>query len=246
MIAHTPFTLIPIPHAREDITNMHSAIWVAREMACAHNCMLRCLNSIYHQCTFVKKPEDIKDMLTYMRFWYDWIHEHHDGEESIFFPMIEELSGEKGLMEANIAQHRAFEDGLEEVGRYAKETRLNHYDGVEVREMLDRVGPVLAQHLKDEIETLLALDKYDDKKVKKTWVEFDLAMRKGDKSILFPLVFGTHDNSIPGAGDWPEVPGFIRGVVHYWFERKHQSVWRFNPSTTWGVKRSLYFTDESA
>lgn len=180
-MADTPFTPIPIPHAGEDISKLHSAVWVAREMTCAHNCMLRCLNSIYQQCIYVKEPEDIQDLLTYMGFWYDWIHEHHDGEESIFFPMIEELSGEKGIMEANIHQHRAFDDGLKEIGVYAKEITVEEFDGSKVRLILDRIGPVLERHLSDEIATLLALDKYDSMKVKKTWVEFDLAMRKGDK-----------------------------------------------------------------
>ncbi|KAH8799069.1 hypothetical protein F5884DRAFT_869636 [Xylogone sp. PMI_703] len=244
--ADTPFALIPVPHPDEDITRHHSSVWVAREMTGAHNCMLRCLNSIYHQFMYVKLPKDIKDLLTYITFWYDWVHEHHDGEEKIFFPIIEEASGRRGIMEVNVKQHDALESALEEFGVYAKETSVEKYDGAKIREILDRVGPVLSQHLNDEINTLLALDTIDSEKLKKAWNAFDLQMRNGNASVTLPIVFGTSDNEFPGAGEWPEVPAFIRMITHYLLERKHQSVWRFNPSTTWGTKRPLHFVKESA
>lgn len=61
------------------------------------------------------------------------------------------------------------------------------------------------------------------------------------QSILFPIVLGTGDSSYEEGFEWPVIPGFLRYVVHYWFERKWSGVWRFSPSTTWGEKRALAF-----
>jgi hypothetical protein len=97
--ADTPFTLIPTPGRGENLNKLEDAVFIAREMANAHNGMLRALNSIYQQCIFVKDPKDVKDLLLYATFWCDWIHEHHDGEETFFFPRVEEITSMKGLME---------------------------------------------------------------------------------------------------------------------------------------------------
>lgn len=97
--ADTPFTLIPTPGRGENLNKREDAVFIAREMANAHNGMLRALNSIYQQCIFVKDPKDVKDLLLYATFWCDWIHEHHDGEETFFFPRVEEITSMKGLME---------------------------------------------------------------------------------------------------------------------------------------------------
>lgn len=91
--ADTPFPLIPTPGRGLDLSPSspnHSSIYLAREMACAHNGMLRALNSIYNQCLYVSRPQDVKDLLTYTKFWAGWIHVHHDAEGEMFFPDVED------------------------------------------------------------------------------------------------------------------------------------------------------------
>lgn len=56
-------------------------------------------------------------------------------------------------------------------------------------------------------------------------------------------MFGTGDVDYDNE-EWPVVPGFVRYLVHYWFERKYQGSWRFSPSTTWGVRRPLLFLED--
>jgi hemerythrin-like domain-containing protein len=179
--ADAPFTLIPTPGRGENVNKLDDIVWIAREMANAHNGMLRALNSIYQQCVYVKEPKDMKDLLLYVGFWCDWIHEHHEGEETFLFPRVEEITGVEGLMEVNIAQHHTFMDGLEELQKYAKETKAGEYDGVKLRGIIDSFGANLTKHLTEEIETLLGLKKYDGLALKKAFVGFDDEMRKGDK-----------------------------------------------------------------
>jgi hemerythrin-like domain-containing protein len=216
--ADTPFTLIPTPGGDEDLAKLDDEVWIAREMANAHNGMLRALNSIYQQCIYVKEPKDIKDLLLYADFWCGWIHEHHEGEEKFFFPQAEEITGVKGLMDVNVGQHHAFMGGLEKFRRFAKETKVERYDGKEMRRVIEGFGGDLTKHLTEEIDTLLGLKKYDTVALRKAFVVFDLEMRKGEKasqlllvrgeranfwqSVLFPIVLGSSDRSYE---DWPEL-----------------------------------------
>ncbi|KAL7945351.1 hypothetical protein V8C42DRAFT_322883 [Trichoderma barbatum] len=243
--ADEPFSLLSIPGSGVNLSKAHGSVYVAREMAFAHNGMIRSLNSIYQQCIHISALVDIDDLLKYARFWCQWIHEHHQGEEELLFPQIEKITGEKGLMEQNVTQHHAFEPGLSEFEAWLNECKPEKYDGKELRAMIDRFGKTLTQHLTEEIQTLLGLETYDGQALKDAWTAFDLEMRKGDKAIIFPIVFGSSDGEFEGAGDWPEVPGIVRILVHYYFERKHRGAWRFSPSTTWGVKRPLAFTGNS-
>jgi hemerythrin-like domain-containing protein len=186
--ADTPFALIPTPGRGEDIKKIPDAVWIAREMCCAHNGMLRSLNSIYQQSAHVTKPQDVKDLLLYAKFWCGWIEEHHEGEETFFFPQIETATGVKGLMATNVAQHHSFTSGLEQMEKYVKETAVGDYDGLKLRGIIEGFGHKLTKHLSDEIQTLLGLDKFDGKKMREIYNVFDLEMRKGDKvCILFPV-----------------------------------------------------------
>ncbi|CZT04722.1 uncharacterized protein RAG0_11084 [Rhynchosporium agropyri] len=240
--ADTPFNLIPTPGRGEDVSKLPAAVFIAREMTCAHNGMLRGLNSIYQQSTHVIQPQDIKDLLKYAEFWCGWIHEHHDAEEQYYFPEVERLTGMKGRMAKNVAQHYAFMPGLENFGSYLTDTSVEEYDGLKLRAIVDSFGEVLAKHLSEEIETLLELKAFDEAVMRKAYDEFDLKLRAGDKSILFPIVLGTTDIGYEGNCVWPELPGFVKSLVHYWYERKYQGVWRFSPCSTWGEKRPLTFT----
>ncbi|PMD19715.1 hypothetical protein NA56DRAFT_197819 [Hyaloscypha hepaticicola] len=243
--ADAPFTLIPTPGRGENVNKLDDTVWIAREMANAHNGMLRALNSIYQQCIYVKEAKDVKDLLLYARLWCDWIHEHHEGEETFLFARIEEITGVERLMEVNVAQHHTFMNGLEELQKYAKEIKAEEYDGMKLRSIIDSFGGNLTKHLTEEIETLLGLKKYDGPALRKAFVGFDDEMRKGDKSTLFPIVLGSSDVNYEGGLDWPEVPGPIKALVYYWFERKYKGAWRFCPSTTWGERRQLLFTGKA-
>lgn len=186
--ADTPFNLIPTPGHGEEVSKLPVPVWIAREMACAHNGMLRGLNSIYQQSIHITKPQDIADLLKYTEFWCGWIHEHHDAEEEFYFPEVERLTGVKGLMETNVAQHHAFMPGLEAFSKYSTETSVEEYDGVKLRGIVDSFGEILSRHLSDEIETLLELKAYDPIVMKKVYDDFDLKLRAGDKVCCFSRV----------------------------------------------------------
>ena len=58
-------------------------------------------------------------------------------EEEYFFPMIEEYTGVKGIMETNVNQHAAFAAGVERFRIYVFQTRPETYDGKRLKDIVD-------------------------------------------------------------------------------------------------------------
>lgn len=49
-------------------------LFMADEMALAHNALTRSLNAMYYQAPYVTKPQDIRDFMTYTTMWHEFIH----------------------------------------------------------------------------------------------------------------------------------------------------------------------------
>jgi Hemerythrin HHE cation binding domain len=188
--ADQPFTLIPIKSIKPSASL--DTLFIASEMANAHNGLIRSLNSMYLQAPYVTQEADIQDLLQFAIFWESWIEEHHLGEERFFFPEVARITGQKDIMDANIEQHHAFLPGMQAFLAYVKECKKENsaekYDKVKFVQLIDSFGPLLAKHLADEIETLLALENYDTKAIKEAFIKFDLKMREGDK--VYHLALG--------------------------------------------------------
>ena len=73
-------------------------------MTISHNVMIRGYNSIYQQAPRLS-PTDHKDFIAYSLAWHRYVHDHHQYEERLLFPSIEEATGEKGIMDGQAEQH---------------------------------------------------------------------------------------------------------------------------------------------
>ena len=122
------------------------------------------------------------------------VKEHHGGEETKFFPWIEEYIGIPGHLSPNIEQHHAFEPGLEELSQYVTAAREGKetYDGTKMKRIIDGFGEILNQHLIDEVAFLETLEKYDDKI---DWAALNKRIIKHAKStvniVCFYLAFSS-------------------------------------------------------
>jgi hemerythrin superfamily protein len=123
----------------------------------------RGLNSIVLQAEHIKAADE-KAFCQYILQWHRLLHVHHSGEETTFFPRIEELVGEK-VMAANVEQHHVFHSGLQDFVDYVEECAAGTqgYDGRKVASMIDTFGKPLIQHLGDEIPTIAGLRRFGDK-----------------------------------------------------------------------------------
>lgn len=145
-------------------------------MVSVHNLLLRGINAVYLQCVNVATHGTSKDKADFAHFSLQWgklIEEHHGSEEAAIFPDINRIVGVPGFMDANIDEHALFHDGLAAYMTYL-EAVVNgeeRYDGEKLRGLIDSFMPVLREHLKNEIGTLLALEKYEDKTDWAKWFE---------------------------------------------------------------------------
>lgn len=73
-------------------------------MALVHNMLIRSYNSIYLQATHVR-TEDVVDFLHYCAAWHIMLKGHHDAEEEVYFPGLEEATGVKGVMDSEVHEH---------------------------------------------------------------------------------------------------------------------------------------------
>lgn len=91
------------------------------------------------------------------------IHEHHDLEETLLFPLIEQAAGVPDLMETNVVQHSEFTPGFHAFYTYVNQmiNGVAVWDAKKFVGQIESFAPVLTLHLTDEIKTLLELAKYD-------------------------------------------------------------------------------------
>ncbi|KAH9221199.1 hypothetical protein DL95DRAFT_327853 [Leptodontidium sp. 2 PMI_412] len=223
-------------------------IRVATEMTLAHNIFIRNLNAMYLQYSHIHSPTDIADFLTFCQAFYIALHHHHWGEEKFFFPAVEKYTKQPGLMSTNVSQHQAFDAGLEAFNDYVKSVKPEEYDAERFRELLDGFGGVLEAHLREEIGTLLSLERFGWRELKGAWDELERAVidDMGNKDLVLPVGLGANDTTFEGGihAWWPPFPFFVPYLVKFWYMRKHRGAWRFCPCDVFGKPRELAFLGE--
>ncbi|KAJ9137900.1 Hemerythrin HHE cation binding domain-containing protein [Pleurostoma richardsiae] len=256
VFADHPFALIttPIYQARQKSKDYDPDVFdrVAADMACSHNMILRGLNAIYLQALHIK-AEDIDAFLHFILNWSKELHNHHDMEEGGFFPVLEDMTGEKGVMDANIDQHRAFHGGMEALHAYVEGcvARTEEYDGVKVVKIIDTFGAILRQHLSDEIPTLLGLRRFGAEKMAAVEDVLNAESAKIIKRLgLFTGVswgFSNHDVTYEGGlwEHWPPAPELLVFLVRNAAYHVHSDWWKFSSCDRYGCPRPLYAIPEN-
>ena len=104
-------------------------------------------------------------------------------------PWLEEAMGNPGFLLANAEQHHAFLPSLEKLEQHARETKPGEYNGEELCKMIDGFAGELHQHLKDEIDTLLAMQPYDSSKLLNVWRRCEEEAQKQDMVCALSFAF---------------------------------------------------------
>jgi hemerythrin-like domain-containing protein len=185
--ADQPFSLLTIPGQPGALSYSNIAVMsVATEMANVHNALLRGLNSIYLQAPHVTHAADIADLLFYTKAWTETVNHHHELEETIFFPRVHELAKEagevEGMMTRNVEQHHTFEPKMVEMAEWVEEVKQGRkeYDSKALLGLIDSFGPVLMEHLHDEIGTLIGLQKCNGEEIKRA---MESVVKAGQNSV---------------------------------------------------------------
>ncbi|KAM7187697.1 hemerythrin HHE cation binding domain containing protein [Rhypophila sp. PSN 637] len=249
-----PFKLLesPLFRLRKEDPSINltddESLYIASEMCTVHNLIVRGLNSIYLQAPHIK-PADEKDFTEYMDLWCILVNTHHHEEETYFFPWVEELTGEKGLMAGNLEQHKAFHGGLEHFMDYVADLQAGKekYDGKKVLELIDSFGQVLTEHLGDEIPTLLGLNKYSaiftgENSLKKKMDTMGKDAMGSVSLSKLAVMFANIDVEYEGGlwKSWPPAPGFIKLLLRYIFYALNNNETRFGACDKHGRLQPLY------
>jgi hemerythrin-like domain-containing protein len=163
----------------------HSSVYIANEMAFAHNAMIRGINSIFNQAPHVHKTEDIADFLFFVRSWANWVGHHHHLEETLMFSSFEEVMDKPGFLQANVEQHRAFEPGLKQLQAFANDTKPKDYKFETLQGIIQDFASGFQQHLHDEIPTLLAMRPYDSDALLEVYKKCEAVAGKQEKVTMF-------------------------------------------------------------
>lgn len=171
--------------ADADLQSEHPALYIANEMAFAHNSMLRGLNSIYLQAPHVSDSQDISDFLFFVQAWAGWVLHHHDLEEEKMFPSFEKVIGISNFLEGNVKQHHSFQPALRELLEYSTRTQSVDYQPLVVRRLIEKMAPNFRQHLNDEIATLMSMEPYKGEALLEIWKECEADAGKQEKVRIF-------------------------------------------------------------
>lgn len=207
--------------------------------------MIRSLNAIYLQAPHIR-PEQETSFLGFAELWYRGVEQHHRTERNLFFPVLDEMTGEKDIMQANVEQHETFRAGLEAYHDYVLRCLSGEakYDGKELVRAIDGFAPAFVQHCVDEVPSFVGLRRYGDK-LKGFHARFGKEAEKNHQElgILAGAVFlmATHDVEYEGGThtNFPPIPWVITwGLrnVAWW---AHNDWWAFAPCDRWGRMRPL-------
>ncbi|KAJ5805924.1 uncharacterized protein N7503_003526 [Penicillium pulvis] len=236
--ADGPWPLIETPSKTQD-TSKHASIYIANEMAFAHNAMLRGLNSLYLQVD-LSDPKDISDFLFFLRSWAGWVSHHHVLEEERMFPQFEEAMKQPNFLQGNVEEHHIFQPVLKKLLAYA-DIKPEEYQASTVRSLIEEMAPSFREHLAHEITSLLSMAPYDSQALLKVYKGCEAEASRQDKFVVPPMVLGLRDITFEGGNQWPALPPLSTYLIHYLLARKHAGSWRFLPSDAWGNPRQLKF-----
>ncbi|KAH8585675.1 hemerythrin HHE cation binding domain-containing protein [Bisporella sp. PMI_857] len=222
-------------------------------MALVHNCIIRGLNAIYRQAPYVSTRSDIHDFIGYIKAWCLTLSVHHDTEEAISFPLLEAMTGVKGIMNANVLQHEAFYHGLKALEVYATACHdyKAAYDGNFVREIIDKFGPTLTVHLADEIKTLEAMDDYEERIDWELWTEKtkEHAINLPGMEYAAPMILTNMDVTFEKElhrKHWPPFNWLLVLFIRWYLMPMQKDLWKFSSCDSYGMPRKFPFLESDS
>ncbi|KPI41035.1 uncharacterized protein AB675_7918 [Cyphellophora attinorum] len=227
------------------IPRSHTCFLAARHMAEIHNLFIRALNSIYNHCLVVEPTAaSAGPFLHFCRVFCSILNHHHEIEDTILFPVFEQLLNEPGAMGVNVDGHDAFLPGLHLFEAYVSKTKPEEYCGMTLCNMLERFAGDLVQHLHEEIPTLLDLWRVEDVKgLEKVWAEAEEEGSKGGSVWEAPaFVLGNVDKEMVMDGElckFPPLPMGLGFAVRKVFSRRYRDVWGFCAFDWEGRRRTV-------
>ncbi|KAI0763149.1 hypothetical protein BC629DRAFT_980508 [Irpex lacteus] len=174
---------------------------------------------------------DLANFLGYCSVWAAAILEHHDSEELIVFPFLNQKMDFSGEAE----EHKVIHDILEELISTINAAKDDHkkFKPADMIELMKKFRGPLFNHLDAEVQHISAekfrvagIDEAELAAMQKRMV--DHAVATSDPWTTLPYMRG---HTPPEYKDtWPPLPWFLRKVaIPYVLARKHAGYWKYCP-----------------
>ncbi|OBT81163.1 hypothetical protein VE02_10351 [Pseudogymnoascus sp. 03VT05] len=203
-----PFTLLTSTgRASYPSSLTHQCAFMASIMGEFHNCVLRAINSAYRHSFTTPPSRDAADLLRYSLTICSMIAAHHNWEETSYFPALEALAGQPGILALNIVEH---------------------HNGEEFRARMRAFAPSLERHLSGELETFYRLRELDSGALLEVYRKQEkIALEKGDMWLIMPLLLGCEDKTydIDGRKEHTHAfPWILPYLAHYIFSWRGKAI----------------------
>ncbi|GJE85244.1 hypothetical protein PsYK624_013220 [Phanerochaete sordida] len=175
--------------------------------------------------------KDLPNFLGYCQAWAKSIEEHHNSEEAVVFPFLNEKMDFAG----EVAQHKAVHAVLDELAASlaASEADPAHFDAAALRALMVRFREPLYTHLDDEVEHIRASELraagFSEDALRGLVARLEAYARAhGDPFLQVPFM----RSHTPAAYKecWPPMPWVLRKVVvPYVLALRHAGYWKYAP-----------------
>ncbi|KAJ6632231.1 hypothetical protein B0H10DRAFT_2159604 [Mycena sp. CBHHK59/15] len=173
--------------------------------------------------------DDLDNFLGYCRAWATSIVEHHDSEEEVLFPFL----NQKLDFSTEITQHVVVADGLEAIIKYIDESRSepSKFEGSTLKELMQKLHDPLWEHLDQEVADLspTALRVFTPEELAQAAKNLMVYIRAhSDAFITLPFMRSHTPAELKEV--WPPFPWFMkRIIVPYVLAWKYSGYWKYAP-----------------
>ncbi|KAJ7512632.1 hypothetical protein B0H11DRAFT_1698526 [Mycena galericulata] len=173
--------------------------------------------------------DDLDNFLGYCRAWATSIVGHHDSEEEVLFPFL----NQKLDFSTEIEQHVVVADGLTGIIKFIDEAAADHskFDAGKLKELMETLGGPLFEHLDEEVEDLAPakLKVYTPEELSQAGKDLMVYIRAhSDKYVTLPFL---RCHTPPELKEiWPPFPWIVKRIVVPWFlAPRNAGYWKYAP-----------------
>jgi len=194
----------------------------------AHDCLKLGFNNILR---LLDNPpmDDLRNFLGYCSAWASAVQSHHDAEEQVVFPFLNQKLDFSEEAEA----HKVIHDALDKLYAMVEEGRNspNSFDSKKLKELMEGLREPLSNHFDEEVvhiepENLKVFSAAEMTKVNTDMVTY--AKSHGDPFVQLPFM---RSHTSPQMKDnWPQLPWVLRKIIiPYVFWYRRSGYWKYSP-----------------
>lgn len=173
---------------------------------------------------------DLQNFLGYCSAWTDVVKEHHDSEEVVVFPFL----NQKLDFSNEIEEHKVIHDALDTLYAIIKEGQKSpgKFDSKRLKEHMEGFRTPLIHHLDEEVIHLQPenLKVFSEAEMKKHHKEFWTYVKSNGDPFVIPVFMRSH--TPPEMKEaWPAgMPWILRKVMIPWLlYYRHRGWWKYAP-----------------